>query len=214
MSTALSTRFSNAWRAAKLKGDATPYFERLAEAYNESARAYHNLIHIAHMLDEFDAQIALAESPHAIEFAIWFHDAVYDSRAKDNEERSATWAREVLLSGGADENFCRVVSTLILATRHQHPPQFRDEQLLVDCDLAILGQSPERFDAYETAIRKEYEWVTDTDYRTGRARVLEHFLARPNIYSLPPFHALYEINARENLKLSLHRLSSEDLSRK
>jgi len=32
-----------------------------------------------------------ATNPAAILLTIWFHDAIYDSHAKDNEERSQRW---------------------------------------------------------------------------------------------------------------------------
>jgi predicted metal-dependent HD superfamily phosphohydrolase len=96
-----------------------------------------------------------------------------------------------------------------MATRHLHPPHTRDEQLLVDCDLAVLGQSRERFDAYELAIRNEYTWVIDADYRAGRTKVLEQFQSRNAIYSLPAFRNRYEAAARSNLAHSLQRLKAK-----
>src|ERR1700748_1595730 len=114
----LSARFSATWRAANLSGEGAAHFERLSTVYTPADRTYHNLKHIEHMLSEFDLELAAAEAPKAVEFAIWFHDGIYDSRAKDNEERSAAWAQEVLKNGGADARFCNTVSELILATRH------------------------------------------------------------------------------------------------
>jgi len=205
---ALAERFAALWKAAQLR-DAAPVFAQLEAAYREPSRAYHNLAHIEHMLVEFSAQRALAEWPEAVELAIWFHDAVYDSRAKDNEARSASLAHDALVNAGINMRLCSAVELLILATRHLHPPHTRDEQLLVDCDLAILGQSPDRFDAYETAIRSEYDWVPDADFRTGRTKVLEQFQARNAIYSLPAFRNRYEAAARSNLTRSLHRLKAK-----
>lgn len=205
---ALAERFAALWKAAQLR-DAAPAFAQLEAAYREPSRAYHNLAHIEHMLAEFSAQRALAEWPEAVELAIWFHDAVYDSRAKDNEARSVSLAHDALVNAGTNMRLCSAVELLILATRHLHPPHTRDEQLLVDCDLAILGQSPDRFDAYETAIRAEYDWVPDADYRTGRTKVLEQFQARNAIYSLPAFRNRYEAAARSNLTRSLHRLKAK-----
>src|SRR5207249_3206443 len=95
----------------------------------------------------------------AIEMAIWYHDAVYDSRAKDNEEQSADLAEKAGKTAGVSSGFLARVRELILATKHVMPPEDADAALLVDVDLSILGQSGDRFDQYEEQIRREYDWV-------------------------------------------------------
>jgi predicted metal-dependent HD superfamily phosphohydrolase len=182
-------------------------FNSIADHYAAPPRAYHNLDHISQMLGEFDAAKHLAQSPDAVEFAIWYHDAIYNSRSKDNEEQSAQLARADLAEAEAPESLLKEVEALILATRHQQPPVTADEQLLVDCDLAILGQPAAAFDAYEKAIRVEYDWVPDTAFREGRAKVLNSFLARPTIYSLPYFQQRYEAPSRTNVARSIQALS-------
>ena len=63
-------------------------------AFAEPQRHYHNQQHIAECLTQFDAARNIARRPEAIEFAIWFHDAVYDPKAGDNEEKSAALAKK------------------------------------------------------------------------------------------------------------------------
>lgn len=182
-------------------------FNSIADHYATPPRAYHNLDHISQMLGEFDAAKHLAQSPDAVEFAIWYHDAIYDSRAKDNEEQSAQLMRADLAEAEAPESLLKVVEALILATRHHQPPVTADEKLLVDCDLAILGQPAAAFDAYEKAIRVEYDWVPDTAFREGRVKVLTSFLARPTIYASAYFQQRYEAASRANLTRSIQALS-------
>src|SRR5689334_5356320 len=67
-------------------------FERLRTAYREPHRHYHNLSHIADMLDVIDRLHALTPNPHIVRLAVWYHDAIYDPRDKYNEERSAALA--------------------------------------------------------------------------------------------------------------------------
>ena len=70
---------------------------RLISLYGSGDRHYHGLAHIEALLALAAQYRALLADAGAVEAAIWFHDAIYDSRAKDNEARSADLARESLL---------------------------------------------------------------------------------------------------------------------
>lgn len=184
-------------------------FETLVEQYSDPARAYHNSAHIdfcLHQLDDVSTHLA---EPHLVEMAIWFHDAIYEARAADNEARSAAWAVEVLRTAGAEPHQTQRVRELILATSHTQPAHAGDMALLLDIDLAILGQAPPQFDQYEAAIRQEYAWVPLGRYLDGRSQVLQRFLARPRIYTSPHFYRLYEQQARANLARSLANLARQ-----
>ena len=81
-----------------------------------------------------------------------------------------------------------------------------------DIDLAILGQSPDLFGAYDRGIREEYSWVPEDDYRKGRIAVLQSFLERKSIYSTDYFRSEYEEKARKNLCRAILRLQSRHAS--
>src|SRR5579862_8801291 len=57
------------------------WYDRLAKAYGEPQRHYHNHRHIAECLAEFDQARGLAGDAVTVELALWFHDAVYDPKA-------------------------------------------------------------------------------------------------------------------------------------
>lgn len=175
-------------------------FAELAARYAEPWRAYHDLGHVLDVLSVLD-DVALTD-PLAVTLAVWFHDAVYDPRANDNEERSAALAaeRSANLLGG---DWVRRVETLILATKRHEPTGDPDTAALLDADLAILGASPARYDAYAAAIRREYAWVPDDAYREGRSRVLHGFLGRDRVYRTPRLFARFEAAARRNLRREL-----------
>jgi predicted metal-dependent HD superfamily phosphohydrolase len=194
------------WHRAGLRGDAARCFEQLMGLYTEPHRAYHNGHHIAECLREFDSAEGLTNKPIAVELAIWFHDAIYDPRANENEERSAELAREQLSLGGASQALLEAVTTLIAATKHTNVPRNPDEQLLVDVDLSILGQSEKGFAEYEAQIRQEYAWVPREVYTSKRAEILENFLRRQSIYSTELFRSKYEERARRNLTISIRKL--------
>ena len=181
-------------------------FARLAAAYAEPHRHYHTAAHIAFCLDELDRSRALATFPAEIELALWFHDAIYDTRAKDNEARSAEWAAEFLDGAGTEQAVRERVVEHVLATRHDAQVTQGDSALMVDIDLAILGQPPARYDAFERAVREEYRWVPHVVYALKRREVLRSFLEREHIYVFPAFRSRYEDSARGNLKRAIDAL--------
>jgi predicted metal-dependent HD superfamily phosphohydrolase len=191
--------------------DAYPVFDRLVAAHSEPHRHYHTLEHLAEMFRVVGRVAAHAEHIEAVRLAVWFHDAVYDPRAKDSEARSADLAA-VLLSGlGVPADTVARVERLVNATAHlssAEPPADPDAVVLLDADLAILGASDERYRRYAADIRKEYAFVPDADYRTGRAAVLRAFLARPRIYRLPVMFEEGEQRARANLAGELEGLGA------
>jgi predicted metal-dependent HD superfamily phosphohydrolase len=192
----LETRWTNLWERLGGRGDSISAFNDLTARYSEPHRAYHTLAHIEHCLAEFDAVRPLAADPDAIELAVWYHDAVYDPKAADNEQRSAALAFDAIEHASLPASLARSVAELIVATKHRELPTDGDAQLLVDIDLSILGQSEERFDEYERQIRKEYERVPEEQFVAGRAKILQSFLDRPTIYATQFFREKYEAQAR------------------
>ena len=124
MNPALEQRWLTLCTQAGLDGSAA--WRELSAAYGDPARAYHNWNQIADCLLRFDEYVHLATDPVAVEFAIWFHDMIYDTHAPDREERSAALAEEFLAATahGAD------VGRLIRATRHDGDTDAGDAALL------------------------------------------------------------------------------------
>lgn len=188
-------------------GEAPPegLIDELGAAYAQPHRAYHTGQHLAECFAQLDACPIEPLDRGALELALWFHDAIYDTRAADNEAQSAAWARTALAGLGA-ERLDRI-EALILVTRHEASPGHPDEALLLDVDLSILGAPRERFDEYEAQIRREYEWVPADVYRSTRARILGEFARRPVLYQTPHFRDALEGRARANLERSLVSLA-------
>jgi predicted metal-dependent HD superfamily phosphohydrolase len=76
--------------------DAETVFEELAAQYRLSNRHYHDLEHIAQVLQIIEEFSAEAHQLVAVKLAAWFHDVVYDPKANDNEVQSADYAQKVL----------------------------------------------------------------------------------------------------------------------
>lgn len=194
-----------AWRALRVPAPSGLY-EELCARYAEPHRAYHTQEHLRECFEHLDAAIAWAEHLAEIQLALWFHDAIYDPRAQDNEARSAQWARAALDGAGAAREVGERVHALVMATRHAAEPEGADATLLVDVDLSILGASDARFAEYERQIRREYAWVPESGYRQARTRVLQSFLERPAIYGTRWFASRLEDRARSNLARSIREL--------
>ena len=184
----------------------------LARAYTAPDRHYHSLTHIEALLSlAHQHQGALAD-PDAVEAAIWFHDAVYDTRRHDNEEKSADLAVDRLKGATTQERLERIAE-MIRATASHQLPEFpsqearRDCALFLDLDLAVLGAAKEDYDSYAAAVRREYAWVPEPLWIEGRRKVLEKFLSRPTLYMSPQFRTSHEELARRNIVQELVMLT-------
>jgi predicted metal-dependent HD superfamily phosphohydrolase len=198
----LANRWNQLCENAGLDGRAG--WTAIATAYGEQCRAYHNLRHIADCLGLLDQYAVLATDPVAVEFAIWFHDIVYDPRAADNEERSADIAEGFLSS----TRYAAVVADLIMATKHGANTLTGDAALICDIDLSILGRPPAEYAAYAAAIRREYSWVPPPQYAEGRSRVLRGFMDRPALFTHAEFQQRFGTQARANLRCEISELDA------
>lgn len=190
-------------------------FRLLVAVYSAPDRYYHNLDHLTEMFRVVARLTASTEDPGVVQLAVWFHDAVYDPRAKDNEARSAELAVTLLRLVGVPRPELDRITRLIHATSHRpdfRPPDDRETAILLDADLAILGAGEERYRQYAEAIRREYAWVPDPAYSKARAKVLENFLGRPRIFCTDLMHEEAEGPARANLEAELGRLGFRQTS--
>ncbi|MGJ3700631.1 HD domain-containing protein [Variovorax sp. AFSI2.2] len=199
----LLANWNAAWRALGVASADEALCIELQRRYSEPQRHYHTLQHLGECLTWFEREQALAERPGEVALALWFHDAIYDVHAHDNEARSAEWARSALLASGVQAESTERVHALVMATRHDAVPEGRDAELLIDIDLSILGAERERFDEYERQVHAEYAFVPDAVRLPRRRAILQRFLAREAIYATPRMHALLEARARANLARSI-----------
>jgi predicted metal-dependent HD superfamily phosphohydrolase len=176
-------------------------FTELVASYASPGRYYHTLDHIGQVLRDVHQLQDQTSHPAAVLLAAWFHDAVYDPRAADNEEQSARYAETVLRGLAVPYETVRRVATLILQTKtHAAGHEDPDGPVLLDADLAILGAPADEYARYAAAIRQEYSWVPEAVYRSKRAAILQGFLQRPRIYRTRPMFEKSEITARRNLQ--------------
>ncbi len=193
--------WNEVWRALGVAAPAGLHAQLLV-AWSEPQRHYHTLQHLGECLSLAGELRDEMVHPAEVVLALWFHDAVYDVRAHDNEAQSAQWAERALRAAGVAADVRKRIADLIMATCHgaaDAPPRSQDSAILVDIDLAILGSLEARFAEYEAQIRAEYAWVPADIYAVKRREVLSGFLARKRIYTSECMHARFEAQARSNL---------------
>jgi predicted metal-dependent HD superfamily phosphohydrolase len=188
------------WAIAPTQADRK--FDELCQAYSSPERCYHTLEHVGQVLQTVEGLGPKTTHPNAVKLAAWLHDVIYDSRASDNEERSALYAERLCEELAIPQG--DFVASLIRKTKTHDAGNDVDSQVLVDADLAILGADQPAYRTYAEQIRREYAWVPEPDYRRGRRGVLERFLARPRIYH---FLDHLEEPARRNLAAEIAGLS-------
>lgn len=179
--------------------------EDLLARWSESHRKHHTVAHLHEMLDAIGAlaDSGLEFDREAVELAAWFHDAIYEIGAEDNEDRSAALARDMLAESPVREEVAR----LVLATR-THKPSDGDVNaaVLSDADLAVLGSHPARYRAYAAAVREEYAAVPDDVFKPARIQVLSELIDGP-IFHTEAARARWEERARRNVAEEIALLS-------
>ncbi len=187
----IQSRFHALWRKAVGSDNADAAWRALDAGYGDGSRAYHNWSHVGAMLTGLDEARRQTEFEavdfDAVELAIFFHDAIYDPRAKDNEARSADLFREVCGDGALGQDGIRRIADMILATAKHGPSSDTATRLLLDLDLRVLGGTPEQYRTYVDAVRTEYSFVPDSAWRDGRSAVLRTFLERERIFQTDTF---------------------------
>lgn len=192
---------------------------QLVVLYGEPQRHYHNLSHILHCLREMDELVDSDHRPEsihwmALEYAIWFHDAVYDPKAPHckNEKDSSELAHRYLWNRfrQLDPVLPGMVAEMIeesawhTTTKLDHITA----QAFFDIDLSVLGHDFLAYHDYATGIRKEYAWVPGDTYVEHRTAILNKFLSLPRLYRLDHFYKKYERTARSNIQWELSNLPS------
>lgn len=188
--------------------------ERELQALHDAeGRFYHVWAHPLSM--RALAAVHAGEITHhrAVDRMIITHDVVYDSRRGDNEERSAEFAARLFAPVVSSDEMVFILAGIGSTKNHVVPAgltgsQRHDVGVLLDLDLAILGSDPATFDDYDRKIRLEYVWVSDEEWRIGRAKVMESFLRRPHIYVTKSLREAFEERARENVARLIESLAT------
>lgn len=170
---------------------------KLESMYRESGRYYHDLTHI----DDCVSKARGFNLAGVGELALFYHDAVYEAGASDNEARSASLLRLHAEELGMDEDTINYLSEIILATRHVEAPVDPLTKLVVDIDMSMLASDWDIFEENDAKLRLEYAKYSEKEWRAGRLHFLRKTLEKPQIFYSVQFckKGWHESQARANI---------------
>lgn len=209
----LLTRWDGLWPDPGLARKAG---EELVDRWREPHRVYHTTLHLAAALDALDPVAAEARVPDRAlwraRLALWFHDAVHDGVAQQDEERSAALVAELLGplagSGVTSEDVDEVARLVMVTADHDPAPADVVGGLVSDADLAVLGGTPAVYTRYTRQVRAEYCDVPDALFRSGRSQVLRTLLDGGPLFRTTPGAARWQAPAEANLREELSALAA------
>jgi len=189
-------------------GVVTAAGRQLEARYAEPHRRYHTLPHVVAVLDALP--LDLSDHPDEVILAAWYHDAVYDPTAPAgrNEDASAALAGDQLATLGAPPAVTARVARLVRSTA-THLADDADSAALNDADLSILGAPVAVYRDYVAAVRDEYGWLSDAEWRAGRSAVLEGLLGRERVFATGRGRDRWEAAARRNLAAEWAALAAQ-----
>ena len=183
--------------------------DEVVARHREPHRRYHGVRHVTWVVRHVHALAAEVElaDVDAVVAAAFFHDAVYDPTAADNEESSARLAERVLGELGWSAPRCHAVGAMVRATAAHGAPADTDTAVLLDADLAVLGSDPAAYQAYVTGVRAEYAHVDAAAWQVGRGQVLRDLLARRPLFATAPAQQRWGARAAANMTAELASLT-------
>lgn len=176
-------------------------------------RYYHDKYHICDVLNEFDKYVyntGYNQNKLEIQFALLFHDVIYDIPNfgnLSNEEKSAQYFETIV---NCIPEFTQLdtelIANLIRSTEYSNPDKKPDQnfsieyQLVHDIDFSSLGKDWKTFVLNNENIKEEFWYVNDDILAFGRNKFLEDLLNQKTLYLTKYFQNKYEEKARENIK--------------
>lgn len=181
-------------------------WEEIETHYSSKGRHYHSLKHLENLLIQLESVKKQIHDWDTVIFAMYYHDIIYKSTRKDNEEKSADLAVERLTQINFPADKMELCAAHILATKKHAYHSNTDTNYFTDADLSILGRDAETYAQYAKQVRAEYSIYPDFMYNPGRQKALQHFLDMEWIFKTEEFRAKFEEQARKNITMEVGKL--------
>lgn len=141
--------------------------------WQQTHRYYHTEAHLQFLLQRIEALSGAnkitSQQKDVLIMAAFFHDAIYDPTAPDNEEQSAKLFRQLSAAHTDTESVIQIIHD-----SKTHAPQSELSALFCEMDMAIVTHSSfEELLAWEKGISKEYQFVDYGLYKQHRIAFLE-----------------------------------------
>lgn len=178
------------------------WWTKLITNYMRHDRYYHSLTQIVQIL-QLKQDLRIETSP-ALDLGIWFHDVIFYADVKNNVENCAGMYQEFVEDVGL-QGYEKVREYILATSGHRPRTKDKEELVLLDLDLSILGADPLQYLQYAEGVKKEFSFIGG--FESGRRKVLKKFIERESIFITPMFRKLFENKARLNIMSELSRLS-------
>jgi predicted metal-dependent HD superfamily phosphohydrolase len=143
--------------------------------WSEPHRYYHNTTHLVNIIHDIETNMwfkgLTASEKRALMIAAFYHDAIYNPKKDDNEERSVKlFLRDF---GGTDIRMIDAVCGLIMVTKYRKRPGTKLKKIFWDADNAGFKKGFDWLMKTEKLIQKEYSYLPKEKFREGKIKFLE-----------------------------------------
>jgi predicted metal-dependent HD superfamily phosphohydrolase len=149
--------------------------QQLQILWNEKTRFCHSISHLNQIFYDIEHNIWFNElslvEKHTLVLGAFFHDAIFDSKKTDNEDRSIDFFKRSYIR--KDSIMVQKVISLIEATKHRKRPIEKLQKIFWDADNAKFKKGYHTLLNNEKLIRKEYAHLSPNAYQKKRVKFLE-----------------------------------------
>lgn len=186
-----------------------PLWREIVSAYSSKSRYFHTLKHLGDLLHQAELHQDKIRDYDTLLLSIWYHDIIYQCLRKDNEEKSAIFAKYRLEAIKYPRTGIVKCYQQINATKLNNPVINNidgDTALFLDFDQSVLGSKWMHYKEYAKSIRREYAIFPTFLYNRGRKKLLQLLLKKEKLFVTELYYNSFEAIARDNIKKELSLL--------
>lgn len=149
--------------------------KRLKILWTQKTRYYHNINHLVQILQDIEKNLWFSDiypfEKRALLLAGFFHDAIYNPRKTDNEDKSIEFFKASFIL--KDYFVFEQVIKIIESTKHRKRPTSLLSKIFWDADNMGFKKGYATLLKNEKLIRKEFKHISDIKYKEARIKFLK-----------------------------------------